>query len=71
LEEIVGLDTSYHGGVILGDSDCQPEYISAFNRRREEKKRRFSSSSFKAHASDHPMEDTDPDGDERDAEDDP
>jgi Amt family ammonium transporter len=39
LEEIVGLDTSYHGGCVLsGDSDVQPEYISAFNKRKEEKK---------------------------------
>ena len=66
----MGLDTSYHGGLILGDSDCQPEYINAFNKRREEKKQRFSSSSFKAHASDL-MDDTEPDGDDRNGEEDP
>lgn len=37
LDEIVGLDTSYHGGVILGDSDAQPEYISAYKQRKAEK----------------------------------
>jgi hypothetical protein len=64
LEEIVGLDTSYHGGAVLGDSDCQPEYITAFNERREKKKRRrssmsFSSSrSFKAPSVESPMDGT-------------
>jgi len=38
LEEIVGLDTSYHGGVILSGSDVEPEYISAYKQRREEKR---------------------------------
>jgi Amt family ammonium transporter len=38
LEEIVGLDTSYHGGCILGDSDVQPEYISAYKQRKEERR---------------------------------
>lgn len=38
LEEIVGLDTSYHGGCILGDSDVQPEYISAYKQRRAKKR---------------------------------
>lgn len=37
LEEIVGLDTSYHGGLMLGGEDqINPEYVSAFNKRREE-----------------------------------
>ena len=38
LEEIVGLDTSYHGGCILGSSDAQPEYISAYKQRKEERR---------------------------------
>jgi Amt family ammonium transporter len=43
LEEIVGLDTSYHGGLMLGSEDqINPEYISAFNKRREENVRRRS-----------------------------
>lgn len=44
LEEIVGLDTSYHGGVLLGGSDVEPEYISAYKERRES--RRQSRGSF-------------------------
>jgi hypothetical protein len=52
----VGLDTSYHGGAVLGDSDCQPEYITAFNERREEKKRRRSTMSFQVES---PMDGTD------------
>lgn len=40
LEELVGLDTSYHGGLALlaqeGDDSVHPEYISAFKRRRSE-----------------------------------
>jgi Ammonium Transporter Family len=37
LEEIVGLDTSYHGGLMLGGEDqINPEYVTAFNKRREE-----------------------------------
>lgn len=43
LEEIVGLDTSYHGGLMLGGEDqINPEYVSAFNKRREENVRRRS-----------------------------
>ena len=43
LEEIVGLDTSYHGGLMLGGEDqIGPEHVSAFNRRREENVRRRS-----------------------------
>jgi hypothetical protein len=39
LEEIVGLDTSYHGGLaLLGDSEVNPEYISAYKKRQEERK---------------------------------
>jgi ammonium transporter, Amt family len=39
LEEIVGLDTSYHGGLaLLKDGDVNPEYISAFKRQKAEKR---------------------------------
>ena len=39
LEEIVGLDTSYHGGLTLGaPGDVQPEYISALKKKREAQK---------------------------------
>lgn len=36
LEEIVGLDTSYHGGLMLmsGDDSVNPEYISQFKKQR-------------------------------------
>ena len=36
LEEIVGLDTSYHGGLILasGQDEVNPEYISQFRKQR-------------------------------------
>lgn len=46
LEEIVGLDTSYHGGLILttGDESVNPEYISQFRRQRELRNRRNSRS---------------------------
>jgi hypothetical protein len=65
----VGLDTSYHGGAVLGDSDCQPEYISAFKKRREDKKRRHSGTSFKAPSPfEYPTDDTVPS--EREAGDD-
>lgn len=44
LEEIVGLDTSYHGGLMLGGEDqINPEYVTAFNKRREENVRSKSS----------------------------
>jgi Amt family ammonium transporter len=38
LEEIVGLDTSYHGGLLLraGNDEINPEYLSEFNKKREE-----------------------------------
>jgi Amt family ammonium transporter len=47
LEEIVGLDTSYHGGLILasGDEQVNPEYISQFRNKREELRRRRQSAS--------------------------
>ena len=37
LEEIVGLDTSYHGGLFLmnGEDEVHPEYISAYKQKRE------------------------------------
>lgn len=40
LDEIVGLDTSYHGGALLGSSSVNPEYISAYKQRKQEKKER-------------------------------
>ena len=43
LEEIVGLDTSYHGGLVLaGDEEVNPEYISQFRRQRDDIRRRRS-----------------------------
>jgi ammonium transporter, Amt family len=38
LEELVGLDTSYHGGLALhtNDSDVKPEYITAYKERQIE-----------------------------------
>jgi len=45
LDEVVGLDVSYHGGVILKDSDVQPEYISAFNARRDKRRSQRSNAS--------------------------
>lgn len=40
LEELVGLDTSYHGGLALlsnhGDDGVRPEYITAFKKQRSE-----------------------------------
>ena len=42
LEEIVGLDTSYHGGLILmsGDDSVNPEYVSQFRKQRCELRQR-------------------------------
>ena len=44
LEEIVGLDTSYHGGLILssgeGHEQVNPEYISQFKQQRAELRQR-------------------------------
>lgn len=44
LEEIVGLDTSYHGGLILtsgdGTEQVNPEYISQFKQQRAELRKR-------------------------------
>lgn len=49
LEEIVGLDTSYHGGLALlaahGDEDINPEYVSAYKRKKEESSMRRRSQS--------------------------
>lgn len=40
LEEIVGLDTSYHGGLILsGEDEVNPEYISQFRKQRSDNMR--------------------------------
>lgn len=45
LEEIVGLDTSYHGGLIMlgGEESVNPEYISQFKKQRNELKNRRTS----------------------------
>jgi len=45
LEEIVGLDTSYHGGLILmsGDDSVNPEYISQYKKQRTELRQRKTS----------------------------
>jgi len=42
LEEIVGLDTSYHGGLILagGDDSVNPEYITQFRKQRSQMRNR-------------------------------
>jgi Amt family ammonium transporter len=42
LEEIVGLDTSYHGGLTMlgGEDEVNPEYISQYKKRRAEEKLR-------------------------------
>lgn len=42
LEEIVGLDTSYHGGLILasGEDTVNPEYITQFRKQRSEMRNR-------------------------------
>ena len=34
LEELVGLDISYHGGSALGNNEVKLEYVEAFNRRK-------------------------------------
>jgi Amt family ammonium transporter len=41
LEEIVGLDTSYHGGLALlnGEDHVDPEYITAYKEKKKEKLR--------------------------------
>jgi hypothetical protein len=45
LEEIVGLDTSYHGGLILmgGEETVNPEYIMQFKKERSNLRRRRTS----------------------------
>jgi Amt family ammonium transporter len=50
LEEIVGLDTSYHGGLALrgGDDEINPEYVSAYKKKKEETLRRRSHRSISA-----------------------
>ena len=49
LDEIVGLDLSYHGGIALsGDSSVKPEYFKAYEERKEKRRsiRRGSSASM-------------------------
>ena len=63
LEEIVGLDTSYHGGLMLGGEDqISPEYVTAFNKRREENVR--SKSERNPHISNTVLSEFDHDDDE-------
>jgi len=63
LEEIVGLDTSYHGGLMLGGEDqINPEYVSAFNKRREENVKRRSEKN--PHLSNTVLTEFDHDGDD-------
>lgn len=66
LEEIVGLDTSYHGGLILvgGDDQVNPEYISQFRNKREQLRQRRRSTST------HGVIHIPPEGTKRDLEDD-
>lgn len=43
LEEVVGLDLSYHGGLaLLSTDEVNPEYVSAYKRKKEENLRRRS-----------------------------
>lgn len=51
LEEIVGLDTSYHGGLILagGEDSVNPEYITQFRKQRSEMRNRRASRSGQFH----------------------
>mmetsp|Transcript_35062 Transcript_35062/g.49785 ORF Transcript_35062/g.49785 Transcript_35062/m.49785 type:complete len:531 (-) Transcript_35062:40-1632(-) len=39
LEELVGLDISYHGGAIGGNDEVKSEYIEAYNKRRGKQQR--------------------------------
>jgi len=75
LEEIVGLDTSYHGGLALlahADDGVRPEYITAFKEHRKQqqnlRKRRTMEST--GHTSPvHSQPDLDDDDDEEEEED--
>mmetsp|Transcript_45875 Transcript_45875/g.68284 ORF Transcript_45875/g.68284 Transcript_45875/m.68284 type:complete len:520 (-) Transcript_45875:141-1700(-) len=44
LEELVGLDISYHGGNVLGNDEVKLEYVEAFNRRKGKVKPGFGES---------------------------
>lgn len=59
LEEIVGLDTSYHGGLILmsGDDSVNPEYVSQFKKQRNEIRQRRSFKPIPHDADDESLED--------------
>jgi Amt family ammonium transporter len=73
LEEIVGLDTSYHGGLILafGEDQVNPEYISQFRKQRNELRHRrratqglpleMANDDSSNHYGDHIIEETDVD----------
>mmetsp|Transcript_28338 Transcript_28338/g.47023 ORF Transcript_28338/g.47023 Transcript_28338/m.47023 type:complete len:538 (-) Transcript_28338:125-1738(-) len=64
LEEIVGLDTSYHGGLILmgGDESVNPEYISQFKKQRNDMRQRRTSKLNNASSMDEEYGDGDGDG---------
>ena len=59
LEEIVGLDTSYHGGLILmsGDDSVNPEYVSQFKKQRNEIRQRRTSKAVPLDADDESLDD--------------
>jgi Amt family ammonium transporter len=62
LEEIVGLDTSYHGGLALlnGDDHVDPEYITAYKEKKKERlrqrRRQFNSDTVSPEDEDDPEE---------------
>lgn len=66
LEEIVGLDTSYHGGLILmgGEESVNPEYISQFKKQRNNmRNRRTSRNAHIQNSMDEELGDDQEDGD--------
>jgi Amt family ammonium transporter len=68
LEEIVGLDTSYHGRILLlrGDDEVSPEHISAFQEKRNvDRRRRSNPRSLSTRAVEDDFDDVDEDKDER------
>jgi Amt family ammonium transporter len=61
LEELVSLDTSYHGGLFLGSDNCKvnPEYISQFRKQRKDNLRRQHPSQHSFHSHEGALEGTD------------
>ena len=78
LEELVGLDTSYHGGLALlsTHNDVKPEYISAYKERqmennsirhvKQEKRYRGENSSSKKSSVNHSVKEEEEEGEEVD-----